>query len=130
MNLLLDTHILIWLDSDQKRLPGHVALALLDPENRLLISVASLWEMQIKLQLGKLRLPSPLEELVRRQRTGNAVELVEVRIEHVLAVGQLPSHHNDPFDRLIAATAIVEDARLVTVDRVFENYPVRLFQAN
>ena len=130
MNLLLDTHILIWLDSDQKRLPGHVASALLDPGNRLLVSVASLWEMQIKLQLGKLRLPSPLEELVRRQRTGNSVDLVEVRIEHVLAVGQLPSHHNDPFDRLIAATAIVEDARLVTVDRVFENYPVRLFQAN
>ena len=130
MNLLLDTHILIWLDSDQKRLPGHVASALLDPGNRLLVSVASLWEMQIKLQLGKLRLPSPLEELVRRQRTGNSVDLVEVRIEHVLAVGQLPSHHNDPFDRLIAATAIVEDARLVTADRIFENYPVRLFQAN
>ena len=100
MKLLLDTHTFIWWDSEPQRLSQRVLNMCQDTQNVLLVSVASLWEMQIKLQLGKLKLHKPLEELVSGQQEINKIDILDVKLEHVLALGKLPSHHKDPFDPL------------------------------
>ena len=126
MKLLLDTHTFIWWDSDPLRLTPHVLEICQDTENLLLLSVASVWEMQIKLHLGKLELALPLPELVKGQQQINKIEILTVKLEHVLALDKLPPHHKDPFDRLLIAQAHIEEAVLVSKDPVFTKYPVKV----
>ena len=116
MKVLLDTHTFIWWDSEPLRLSPQVLNMCQNPENLLLLSVASVWEMQIKLQLGKLKLVLPLSELVKGQQQINKIEILAVKLEHVLALDRLPSHHKDPFDRLLIAQARVEGLTLLTTD--------------
>ena len=123
MRLLLDTHTFIWWDSEPSKLSSLALGYCQDPAHQLLLSVASLWEIQIKRQLGKLNLRLPLEEIVEQQQS-NGVLLLPVLPAHVLRLDSLPSHHRDPFDRLLVAQAIVEDATLVTADPTVAGYPV------
>lgn len=126
MKLLLDTHAFIWWDSEPPRLSSRALAFCQDSENTLLLSVASTWEMQIKAQLGKLRLGVPLAELIENQQRINDLEILHIGLEHVLALDQLPPVHKDPFDRLLVAQAMVEGASLVTNDRIMANYPVNV----
>lgn len=126
MKLLLDTHTFIWLDSNPSRLSEKVRSLLQDSTNTLLLSVVSIWEMQIKTQIGKLQLSIPLAELVESQRQANMLEILPVSLSHVLALDQLPLHHKDPFDRLLIAQANVEDATLISQDATLAKYPVQL----
>jgi PIN domain nuclease of toxin-antitoxin system len=125
MKLLLDTHAFIWWDSDPDQLPAAARLACEDENNVVCVSVASLWEMQIKSQLGKLRLRTPLNELVRDQ-TENGISFLPVQIASVLKLSDLPDSHRDPFDRLIIAQALLEGAAIVSADRLFEKYPIKI----
>lgn len=126
MKLLLDTHIFIWW-ADQPEKLSHAALsALQDEANELLLSVASVWEMQIKIQLGKLKLGLPLKDLIKNQQETNQLNLLPVELKHVLALDALPFHHKDPFDRLLMAQSLEEDLTLVSVDSQFTAYPVKL----
>ena len=93
-----------------------------DPANSLHLSATSLWEIQIKSQLGKLDLDVPLREIVEAEVTSGPFELLPIRAEHVLAVGDLPPHHNDPFDRMLIAQARTEHMELVTTDSVIRQY--------
>jgi len=124
MKLLLDTHAFIWWDSEPARLSSRALSFCQDPGNTLLLSVASTWEMQIKIQIGKLRLGLPLAELIENQQRINSLEMLNIRLEHVLALDQLPPLHRDPFDRLLVAQASAEGASLVTNDPVMANYPI------
>ncbi len=124
MRLLLDTHSFIWWDSAPDRLPEATQAALSDPANEVLLSVVVLWEMQIKRTIGKLEFRAPLAKLIEDQEA-NGVRVLPVTLPHVLALGALPLHHRDPFDRLLAAQAQVEEAAVVTRDAAFEDYPVR-----
>ena len=126
MKLLLDTHVFIWWDSEPARLSPRALALCQDPQNTLLLSVVSLWEMQIKLQLGKLKLALPLREIVDGQRRTNNVEILPVTLEHVLGLENLPPYHKDPFDRLLVAQAIVEEAVLVSADPNIAKYPVQI----
>jgi len=126
MKLLLDTHTFIWWDTEPQRLSQQVLNMCQDPENVLLVSVASLWEIQIKLQLGKLKLNTPLAELVLGQQEINKIDILDIKLDHVLALGKLPSHHKDPFDRLLIAQAGIEEAILVSKDKIFTEYAVKL----
>ena len=126
MKLLLDTHTFIWWDSEPERLTQKVLSMLQNPKNVLLVSMASLWEMQIKLQLGRLKLNTPLEELVRGQLEINMIDILDIKLEHILALGQTPSHHKDPFDRLIIAQAGIEEAIVVTKDKMFAEYAIKV----
>ena len=128
MKLLLDTHIFIWWAHQPERLSPAVLSALNDEANDLLLSVASVWEMQIKIQLGKLKLRLPLKALVKNQQETNDLTVSPVTLTHVLAVGDLPFHHKDPFDRLLIAQSIQEDLTLVTADSQFSAYSVKLLQ--
>jgi PIN domain nuclease of toxin-antitoxin system len=99
-----------------------------DLGNTLVLSVAGVWEMQIKQQLGKLALVTPLERVIADQQAVNAVTLLPVELAHVLALSALPPLHRDPFDRILVAQAIVEDATLVTADGRLPGYPVNIFR--
>ena len=124
MKLLLDTQVLLWADNDPGKLSPTARDLLSDPAHARLLSVASLWEMQIKAQLGKLQLRLPLSELIEEQTRKNALEILAVSAAHVFDLGQLPALHKDPFDRLIASTARVESATLLSADPIFRGYPV------
>lgn len=125
MKVLLDTHAFIWWDSEPSKLFAPGLAALRDPATEALLSVASVWELQIKSQFGKLTLRLPLRQIVTQQQA-NGLQILPVSLEHVLAVGGLPNVHKDPFDRLLTAQAIVENAELMTADAIVARYPVRV----
>jgi len=128
MRLLLDTHVFIWWADQQESLSSTALSALKDEANELVLSVASVWEMQIKVQLGKLKLSMPLRELVLSQVETNGLKILPVELEHVLVLDTLPFHHKDPFDRLLIAQSIQEDVTLVSADPEFPAYSVKLLQ--
>lgn len=126
MRLLLDTHVFIWWDSEPVKLSPRVLAMCQDRENTLLLSVVSAWEIQVKLQLGRLKLHMPLADLIEGQQETNALQVLPIRLDHVLALDALPAHHKDPFDRLLLAQSTVEDVVLVSKDSVFTNYSVNV----
>jgi PIN domain nuclease of toxin-antitoxin system len=126
MKLLLDTHAFIWWDSQSSKLSSQVLSLCQDRANTVLLSVVSVWEMQIKLQLGKLRLNLPLATLIESQQRTNGIEVLPIILDHVLELDNLPAQHKDPFDRLLIAQARVEDAILISNDPIFTDYSVKL----
>jgi PIN domain nuclease of toxin-antitoxin system len=127
MKLLIDTHVLLWLAGDSKNLSTKVVDLILDEQNSLFLSFASIWEIQIKLQLGKLNIMKLLPELIQQQCQANDIQLLEVKLEHIYALNDLQNHHRDPFDRLLIAQTQTEDMTLVSADRIFALYDVNLF---
>lgn len=124
MKLLLDTHEFIWWDGEPKRLPPRILALCQDPSHELLLSVASLWEMQIKSRMGKITLRKPLRTLVEEQQQTNGLSLVAVRAAHVFDLDSLPLLHKDPFDRIIVAQARVEGFHLIGHDAIMSQYDV------
>jgi PIN domain nuclease of toxin-antitoxin system len=124
MKLLLDTHTFLWWDNEPDKLSERALALCRDRSNVLLLSVASVWEMQIKHQAGKLDLSLPLAAMVAGQMETNQIQVLPITIEHVLALEALPNHHKDPFDRLLVAQAVAEEVMLVTRDPLFSRYPV------
>jgi PIN domain nuclease of toxin-antitoxin system len=124
MSYLLDTHAYLWWDSTSSELSGPVRSILLNADQIVYVSLASIWEIQIKSQLGKLKLPAPLSEIIERQQVDNAIQMLPVRVPHILALSTLPPHHRDPFDRILIAQAITEELILLSKDRTFAQYPV------
>ncbi len=112
MRLLLDTHILLWWLVDEVRIPEKHREVIRDGRTRVFVSTASAWEVAIKQRLGKLRAPADLKAQVKATR----FELLNITIDHALAVGELPDHHSDPFDRMLIAQARTEGLTLVTED--------------
>lgn len=126
MNLLLDTHVFLWAFGQPHKLTASVRDALQNPGNVLILSVVSMWEMQIKAQIGKLSLPVSVQEFVTVQRVLNHIQSLPVLERHIWTLGALPMYHRDPFDRLLIAQAVTEGWLLVTADPVFTQYPVQL----
>lgn len=126
MKLLLDTHTFIWWDSNPAQLSSQVLELCQNQDNVLLLSIVSVWEMQIKSQLGKLQLDLPLAELVKNQQRINDMQLLPTNLEHVLELDKLPLHHKDPFDRMLIAQAQTEQAVLLSKDSAFSAYPVEV----
>jgi PIN domain nuclease of toxin-antitoxin system len=124
MKLLLDTHTFIWADLSPEKLSQSCRNLLLDRDNVLLLSLASVWEMQIKYQLGKLNLRLPLPDLIREQQEVNNIQLLSVELEHIWGLDNLENYHRDPFDRILISQSIVEDIPIVSDNRLFDQYPV------
>jgi len=127
MKLLLDTHAFLWLlNDDYDHLRGKTAEKLfLDENNALYFSLASVWEMAIKISLGKLNLNQDLDAFIPEQLAINNIQLLDIRFEHVLKTMELPFHHRDPFDRLIIAQTFIEEMTLLSTDNIFAAYDVR-----
>src|SRR5579883_707363 len=105
MKYLLDTHTFLWLDIQPGKLSPAAKAALSQPDAERYLSVVSVWEIVIKLAIGKLAMKNPLPVVLNEQRQKNALQILPVALEHVLAVEGLAPHHNDPFDRLLIAQA-------------------------
>lgn len=122
MRLLLDTCALLWLLGDDPKLSGAAKAALLNPDNQRWLSPISLLEIAIKVRLGKLPLPRPYSVLFPAELVRNDIHLLPLDPEHIEPLAILPLHHRDPFDRVIAATALVEGLCLVSADATFDRY--------
>jgi PIN domain nuclease of toxin-antitoxin system len=122
---LLDSHTVIWFFQADPRLSGTAKAVIEDPANRKWISVASCWEIAIKVGLGKLNLGEPSRPYLERAIALNNFELLSITLEHATEVEGLPLHHKDPFDRLLIAQAIVENLPIIGADAAFDAYPVR-----
>lgn len=124
MNLLLDTQGFLWWSDAPGKLSRTALAALQDPANRLVLSVVSAWEIQIKLSVGKLSLSTSLDHLIKTQQETNGVRVLPVYLEHIYHLANLPPAHKDPFDRLLIAQAIAEELTLLSADAIFARYPV------
>jgi PIN domain nuclease of toxin-antitoxin system len=125
---LLDTHVWLWSTGASHRLGARTRTLIEDPANELWLSVASGWELAIKARRG-LDLGIPVDEYVRSRLRLGRVRALDIRLEHVLAVANLPEHHRDPFDRLLIAQARAESLILVTADPQMERYEVPVHDA-
>ncbi len=126
MNLLLDTHTFIWWACEPGKLPKKIRELCENYENSLILSVVSVWEMQIKMQLGKMKIHDTLSDLIESQMETNGVTLLDINLDHVMGLDQLPLIHHDPFDRLLISQAVTEDFFLVSKDKKIEGYPVKI----
>ena len=124
MRLLLDTHTFIWLDASPDQLSAEAHDILQDPGNDLLLSMVSVWEIQLKAQLGRLDLRRDLAGIIQDQRESNGIELLPITLSHILALSELPPHHGDPFDRLLISQSRVDNLVLVTKDENISKYTV------
>jgi PIN domain nuclease of toxin-antitoxin system len=125
MRLLLDTHTFIWYVTDNSRLSNQVLELINDENNEILLSIASLWEIAIKQNLGKLSFNQPFEIFITQQLNLNDFSLLDINISHVTVVATLPLHHRDPFDRILIAQSVVENIPLLSADKIFDAYPIR-----
>jgi PIN domain nuclease of toxin-antitoxin system len=124
MKVLLDTHAFIWLDTQPEKLSKTAMDICQDTDNQLYLSMASIWEMQIKVQLGKLKLKVPLADMLTVQQQENDLNVLNIALTHIYQLQALPFHHNDPFDRLIIAQSVLENMTLISVDEKFKAYDV------
>ena len=125
MNLLLDTHTVLWWLSDDPALSETARAAIADPENTVFLSAVVVWEIRIKQGIGKLDLPDDFGEVLDRQRFGE----LPVTVDHAQTIAELPAVHRDPFDRMLVAQAMVEHMVIVTRDKSIADYDVDVIVA-
>lgn len=123
MTLLLDTHTFLWFIGDDPQL-SPTAGALLEADNAVLLSVASLWEIAIKVSIGKLTLAEPYATFIPQQLARNDIDLLPLRLPHLSTIASLPFHHRDPFDRMLIAQAMVEGVPIISSDGAFDAYGI------
>jgi PIN domain nuclease of toxin-antitoxin system len=126
MKLLLDTHALIWFISGDNRLGVQAKEAFLNQDNKLYFSKASLWEMTIKISLGKLILVEHWLTAIENEMVSNGIQWLEIEIDHCKTLADIPFHHRDPFDRLLISQAITESMSIVSIDDQFSHYPLEI----
>jgi len=126
VKVLIDTHVWLWMCDGFERIGVRAREVLADPETEILISSASVWEIAIKYRLGKLRLPEPPDRWAPTRRSAVGGTALPVTHAHAAAVADLPDHHQDPFDRLLIAQALLERTPIVTADGVFASYGVEV----
>lgn len=126
MKLLLDTHTFIWLLFEPEHLSSQVVQLCHDTENEVLVSTVSLWEMMIKQQTGKLTLKRSIEAIFESPDVLQEVVWLPIMPRHILKLEDLPLVHRDPFDRLLIAQALYENATLISKDEVFHQYAVQI----
>jgi len=121
LNILLDTHVALWAITDDACLKTRARTLIADPQSQIWVSVASLWEIAIKHALGRAAMPVSAEDALQ-YFLGSGYSMLTIAAEHILQLAQLPAHHQDPFDRLIIAQALVEPMRLLTHDKTVARY--------
>ena len=126
MKLLLDSQAFVWWREEPRKLSPKSYAEILNSANQVLLSVASLWELQIKIQNNKFKFTDPLEDVVVEQIKVNGFQLLPITFAHILELEELPFHHKDPFDHLLIAQANAEKMILVSSDSKFSVYPVNL----
>lgn len=125
MRLLLDTHVFLWWVGASRGLSRKARSAIGSGRNECLVSIATAWEMAIKVSLGRLRIDGALDRFLPEQIAANGFRPLPIDLKHAARVATLPFHHRDPFDRLLVAQALEEELAVVTADPVFAKYGVK-----
>jgi PIN domain nuclease of toxin-antitoxin system len=125
MKLLVDTHAFLWYLTADPRLRASAQTLMADPANQLFLSRASLWEIGIKVSVGKLTLPAPYLTLIPQKLQQLGMQILEIQHHHIGAVIGLPFHHKDPFDRMMVAQSMVEQMPILSVDPGFDLYSIQ-----
>lgn len=125
MKVLLDTHTFLWLVTGDRRLSQKARATFIKKENRIFLSAVSLWEICIKISLGKLSLKEGWLEIVQREMKANFTQWMSIEMPHCIELVNLPFHHRDPFDRMLIAQAVVEKMQILSRDTIFSDYPVQ-----
>ena len=126
MKLLLDTHTFLWWITDDQKLSGRAREIISDGSNELFLSAATGWEIAIKVQIGRLKLPEEPIRFILEQMRINAIQSLPIQMNHALHVSTLPQHHRDPFDRLLIAQAQLEGLPILSSDHQLVNYQVEV----
>jgi PIN domain nuclease of toxin-antitoxin system len=126
MKILLDTHAFLWWITDDQKLSSRAREVISDAENELFFSAASGWEVSIKVQLGRLKLPEEPERFIPEQLRMNFIRSLPIQMRHALFVSTLPNHHRDPFDRILVAQAQLEEMSILSADLQISRYQVEL----
>jgi PIN domain nuclease of toxin-antitoxin system len=126
MNVLLDSHALVWALIEDPRLSSAARKTFNTPAVALHLSIVSLWELSIKISIGKLRTIGSSISYFRDECREHQIEIIPLKIEHILRAESLPLHHRDPFDRLLIAQALEENLTVLTHDAEFGRYPVKV----
>jgi PIN domain nuclease of toxin-antitoxin system len=124
MRYLLDTHTFLWFGLSDPRLSARGQALIVDPDNEILLSPASFWEVAIKISIGKYSLLEPYQPFVEREIATNGYRVLPIEVPHTAALLTMPFHHRDPFDRILIAQAQVENVSLISVDPAFDPYPI------
>lgn len=124
MNLILDTHTVLWFGRASPQLSREALQLIQDPENDLFLSIASPWEVGIKISTGKLVLGEPVDAFFSEQIRLLSLRLLPVSLAHVARVATLPFHHRDPFDRMLVAQSLTENMALVSADAILDAYGI------
>jgi PIN domain nuclease of toxin-antitoxin system len=124
MNILLDTHAFLWFVNDDPQLSDAAKRLIEDETSQPFLSVASLWEMAIKISLGKLTLKQPYEVFLLQQLSVNGIGILNITLRHAAEVATLPFHHRDPFDRLLVVQSKIENMPLISADSIFDHYGI------
>ena len=124
MRYLLDTHTLLWFISEDQKLSDRARRLILDSGSEIFLSIASLWEIAIKVNIGKLALDKPFNQLFPDELDSRGIEILDITIDSLVQLTALPPHHRDPFDRLIIAQALVENLPIISVDGNFDTYGI------
>ncbi len=125
MDYLIDTHTLLWIVTDSPKLSSTAKKHYLNPENKILISLASIWELAIKSSVDKLTLNKHMEEFVDEHIKGNDIQILNIELPHILRIEKLPFYHKDPFDRLIISQQIENNLSIIGTNEVFDKYGVK-----
>ena len=129
MRFLIDTHVWLWAISEPERLRPSAAELIIAPENAVVLSAASAWEIAIKVSRGRLNLPLPLDDLLMSELQIFSLSVLAVQLPHAVHVAHLPLHHADPFDRLLVAQCQTEGLPLMTADAAFARYDIEILWA-
>ncbi len=124
MRVLLDMHTFLWFIEADRLLSISARTIMEDSATEVYLSIASAWEMAIKISIGKLILRGPIEEVIAQQQRDNDITLLDITVSHIARLTTLPIHHRDPFDRLLIAQAMTENLPIVSVDSAFDAYAV------
>jgi PIN domain nuclease of toxin-antitoxin system len=127
VRLLLDTQCFLWWFAQPERLSERAIAHITDEANELWFSVASIWEVGIKVALGKLPLSEPVERYIPSRMTLLGAKSLEIQAAHAIRAAALPLHHRDPFDRMLVAQAQVDDMTIVSADAILSQYDVSIF---
>ena len=124
MDLLLDTHTFLWFVFGSSRMSEKAEALVQDPTNRKFLSLATPWEVGIKVSTGKLTVSQPVEQFFAEEMDANSVQMLPITLAHITRVSTLPFHHRDPFDRMLVAQSLTENIPLVSADTTLDAYGI------
>ena len=125
MKYLIDTQILIWLFISPNKIPSNIQNLLKNLDNEIYVSKVSIWEIAIKVSIGKLIIPFEIKKLIFEIK-GMNIKILNIKNQHLIKVTDLPFHHKDPFDRLIISQAFIDRITIISSDNNFSKYNVKV----